>query len=585
MMHRRLTRRQALGHGLRLLAAAGPVVLLGTACQQAPAPAKPADSKPAETKPAQQAPAAKTEAKPTAAAAQPTAAAAAPASKPADAKPAEPKPAGTPKRGGTLRVVVQNDFVTMLPVITTGPTANQVFDWLVRWRRGANGRWGPQPGLAESWELGNDAAVFKLRRGVKFHDGSEVNAEAVRWNVETWIKHPKSLAKTDLPGVNPERPADVIDEYTVKINLKAPSGSLLSAVSDGTRTTAIVSKSAYEKLGDEGMKLQAVGSGPFVFQEWQSGSQLILSRNPNYWEKGADGQPLPYLEKIHYRFVPDDSVRLVELRSGSADFTELVRGRDVPSVKSDPSLVYVEDPGNGNRYRFFFNGQQGPLKENQKVRQAIQYAIDREAIAKALGGGVGLPQKYDLLPGTVGYDESVPYYSFDLDKAKALMQESGVSTPFPIRLTVISREADQQQAQMLEQMLDKIGVKVTIEALERVAWGTKVRQQNDFDMATQRTAGALDPDPLFTLSWAESGPAAYIRAVEPEIQRLIAEGRSSYEPEARHKTYVRAQQLMHEAAWWGYIWLQPWNYVYNARLKNVPAMYADYWREEQMWLD
>jgi peptide/nickel transport system substrate-binding protein len=576
MQRSRLTRREALGYGLRLLAAAGPVVLLATACSQPQAPAKPTDAaKPAEAaKPA--APAATT----------PPASGQAAAAKPAEAKPAaESKPAGAPKRGGELRVVVQNDFVTMFPPVSTGPVPLQVFDWLVRWRRGANGIWGPVPGLAESWELTDKAATFKLRRGVKFHDGSDLNAEAVRWNVETWIKHPKSLAKTDLSAVDENTPAEAVDDYTVKINLKSAFGSLLAAVSDGYRTTPIVSKAAYEKLGDAGIGLQAVGSGPFMFVEWQSGSQLKLTKNPNYWEKGLDGQPLPYLDKIHYRFVPDDSVRLVEVRSGNADFTELIRGRDVPSVKSDPNLVYIEDEGNGNRYRFFFNGQQGPFKDNPKLRQAVHYAIDREAVAKALGGGAGVSQKYDLLPGTVGYSDKLPYYAFDLEKAKALVKESGVTTPFPIRLTVIAREADQQQAQMIEQMLDKIGLKVSIEAVERVAWGTQVRANNNFEMATQRTAGALDPDPLFTLSWAESGPASYIRAKEPAIQSCIDEGRASYDAQKRQATYERCQTLMHESAWWGYIWLQPWNYVHNKRVKNVPAMYADYWREEQMWLE
>ena len=114
---------------------------------------------------------------------------------------------GTPKRGGTLRAVIQNDFVTMLPIITTGPTANQCFDWLVRWRKGDDGVWGPQPGLAESWELRDNAATFKLRKGVKFHDGSDLNADAVVWYIiDLWIKHPKSMAKTDFRASSQGQP-------------------------------------------------------------------------------------------------------------------------------------------------------------------------------------------------------------------------------------------------------------------------------------------------------------------------------------------------------------------------------------------
>ena len=164
MQRSRLTRREALGKGLRLLAVAGPSVLLASACAQQPAaPAKPAESKPAAPAAATTAPAVKTEAKP----AETKPAAPAAAAKPAETKPAAGKPAAsaaadipamtkpgeTPKRGGTLKAAVQNDFVTMWPMITTGPTASVCYDSLIKWRMGADGRWGPQPGLAESWEL------------------------------------------------------------------------------------------------------------------------------------------------------------------------------------------------------------------------------------------------------------------------------------------------------------------------------------------------------------------------------------------------------------------------------------------------
>jgi ABC-type transport system substrate-binding protein len=397
------------------------------------------------------------------------------------------------------------------------------------------------------------------------------------------MKHPKSLAKVQLQAVNAENPAEVVDPYTVKINLKSPAGSLLAVLSEAQRETGIFSKAAHEKLGDDGMALQAVGTGPFIFQEWQSGSQFIVNKNPNYWDKGVDGQPLPYLDKIHYRFVPDDSVRFVELKSGNADIAQLIRGRDVPSAKSESSLNYWEDPAQGRLYRFFFNAQKPPFKDNLKLRQAIQYAVDRDAMAKAVGGGVGAANKYDLTEGTLGYDPSVPFYSYDLDKAKALMKESGVTTPFPVTLTVISREADQQQAQILEQMLGKIGIKVNIEAVERVAWGTKVRRNNEFEMATQQTSTPLDPDTI-SLAWAPDGPAAYSRAAEPEIQECLKEGRTTYDVEKRQATYVKCQTLMYQTAWWGHMWIQPFNYLTNKNLRLTSPFYQEDWREATLWL-
>ena len=503
---------------------------------------------------------------------------------------------GAPKRGGTLRAVVVNDFTTMWPVLATGPTARMCYDTLVRWRKDGSGTWGPTPGLAESWELGDSTAVFKLRRGVKFHDGSDFNAEAVRWNAQQWMQNPKSLAKDILLGVDEANPATVLDDYTVQINLKGPNGALLAAVSDAASNsnTGITSKTAFETMGQDGLNLRAVGTGPFAFEQFQSGAQLSVTRNENYWEKDAAGNALPYLDRIVYRFIPNDSVRLTEMRSGSADITDAILGRDAITAKGDPNLVYLENETLGNRYRYFFNGAKGPFKDNLKLRQAVHHALDRDAIAKAVGAGVGVPQRYDLTPGVLGYDPSAPFYNYDPDKAKALLAESGVSRDLTISLVVITREADQLQAQIIQQMLDKIGLKAEISALERVAWGDRVRKENNFDMGTQRTGTAVDPDQL-SLSWASTGAAAYIRATGPEIDEIhktFEEGRRTYDLQRRHEIYKNLQTLWHNSAWWGYLWLQPQNYILSKRVKATPGflsaqspVFLGDWHEELLWLD
>ena len=501
---------------------------------------------------------------------------------------------GAPKRGGTLRAVVVNDWTTMWPVLATGPAPSACYDWLVRWRKDANGQWGPSPGLAQSWDLGDNSATFKLRQGVKFHDGSDFTASVAAWNVQQWMQNPKSLAKDNLLGVDDKNPATVIDDYTFNINLTGPNAALLAALSDATQTTGIASKTAYEQMGEDGLKLHAVGTGPFVFEQFQSGSQLVLNRNESYWDKDASGGALPYLDKIIYRFVPNDTVRLTEMRSGNADITDTILGRDAITAKGDPSLLYLEDPDLGTRYRYFFNGQKGPFKDNLKLRQAVSYAIDRDAVAKAVGAGVGVPQKYDLTRGVIGYDESVPAYSFDLDKARSLFAESGAPQGLPIDLVVITREADQLQAQILQQMLDKISIKAQISALERVAWGDRVRKQNDFDMGTQRTGTAVDPDQL-SLSWASTGPAAYIRATGPDIDEIHKQfdlRRSTYDVQKRQQIYKDLQTLWFNSAWWGFLWLQPQNYILSKRVKSTPGFLSDqspvflsFWHEERLWLD
>ena len=156
------------------------------------------------------------------------------------------------------------------------------------------------------------------------------------------MKHPKSIAKSSY-GPLPPRTRRGRGRVHRQDQPDRPGRLNAPALSDGPRDRHRL-QGRPPKLGDDGINLQAVGSGPFIFDQFQSGSQLIVNKNPNYWEKGLDGQPLPYLDRIHYRFVPDDSVRFTEMRSGSADIGQLFRGRDVPAIKADANLNYYEDP-------------------------------------------------------------------------------------------------------------------------------------------------------------------------------------------------------------------------------------------------
>jgi peptide/nickel transport system substrate-binding protein len=293
---------------------------------------------------------------------------------------------------------------------------------------------------------------------------------------------------------------------------------------------------------------------------------------------------LPYIDGIVFRFIADDSVRLLEVKAGSVDFTELIQGKDIPGVKSNPELVFIEAPYMGNKYRFFFNSKSEPFGEDLKLRQAAQYALDREAMAKTLGMGAGYPTKYDFALGGIGYDESVPYYGYDVNKAKQLVKESKKPDGVDVMLTVISRDLDTRQAQMMKQMLDAVGIRTTIEAMERIAWGKKVREGGEFQMATQRTNFEPDPDAPLTLTWG-GGRAGYHRAEIPEMDKCLQEARETYDPKARHQVYVKCQKIMYDTAWWGFMWMQTWNYVHNKKMKGFPPAWASKWRFEYIWLD
>jgi peptide/nickel transport system substrate-binding protein len=563
------------------------------ACQQAPAPAsKPAEAPkptaPAAVVPPTQAPAAKPAQQAPAAVVPATQA---PAAKPAEAaKPADAaKPAaaaGSPKRGGELRIVQINDFVSMDPIHASGPTAKGVYDSLFAWRPNAQGVYGIEPLLAKSWDLGQDKLVIKLQENVKFHDGSDLNADAVVWNLERQVQNPKSFARIYMPQVSKEKPAQAIDPLTVQINLTRPSAAILNVLSDGMgdQQTAIVSKAAAEKNGEEWLKLNPVGTGPFKFVSFASGDKLVVEKNPQYWRMGADGKPLPYADKATFRVIIEASTQFTEMRAGTADWISNVRGRDVPAAKQIPHATYIESAFTGVKRQFFFNAAKPPFKDNPKLRMGIQHAIDRDAMAKALGAGLGIPLPYELVPGSIGYDTSVPIYEYNPDKAKQLLAESGVTLPFEVRLTAHNREADQQQAQFIQAMLDKVGIKINLDIVERVAWGEKVRINNDFEMATRQSGVAMDPSQDLLITWAEGGNSAYHRAHVPGLLDTLQKADTEYDEKKRHQLFVDAQKLMHESAWFGYMWFENGNFLVHKRIQGFPAGWGSM-REAEWWID
>jgi peptide/nickel transport system substrate-binding protein len=501
-----------------------------------------------------------------------------------------PTPAATAaiKRGGQATILQTNDFVSMDPIFASGPTASACYDYLLAWRPDSDGKYGVQPLLARAWETSADKIVFHLRDGIKFHDGSDLNADVVVWNINRMVQNPKSFARNYLSAVDANNPAIATDPLTVQVNLTRPSAAVLSSLSDamsnGGGNTAIVSKKAAEDHGEEWLALNPVGSGPFRFVSFTSGDKLQVQRNESYWRTGADGKPLPYLDGITYRVIIEATTQFNELRAGTSDFAQNIRGRDVPAARQIAHARYIESPFSGNKRQYFFNSLKPPFQDNLNLRQAVHHAVDREAIARAVGGGFGFPLPYEFVPGAIGYDSTVPYYEFNLDKARARLQESGVVTPLDVRMTVHSREQDVQQAQLIQQMLDRIGIKLNLEVVERVAWGEKVRIQNDFQMASRQSGVQVDPTDDLLVTWAEGGNSAYHRAHVPGLIETLHQADAEYEAAKRQALFVEAQKLMYESAWFGYLWFEPGNFLVDKRIQGFAATWGSL-REAEWWID
>jgi peptide/nickel transport system substrate-binding protein len=351
----------------------------------------------------------------------------------------------------------------------------------------------------------------------------------------------------------------------------------------------MMSKANWDKVGDDGVAQQAVGTGPFREVEWKRGESVRYERFDGYWLPGADGKPLPYPDAVEMHLQADPAVALVNLRSGNLDVLPTVLGKDVPTIKSNPDLVYQEVPWQATVYCLGFNARPGKKfsgDQMKKVRQAALYAIDRQGMARALGLGLGQPTGYLLAPGQIGYDESLPAYTFDLDKAKQLMNEAGLSGGIDATLDFISRPEDNQNAQLYQQMLEKIGIRLTLQPSERVAWVQKTLA-GDYDISAFQT-GTPRPDTDLTLSayLASDGPSAWVGLNNPEIDRLLAQGRATADPAQRVAIYAQVQKIVYDDAYVGFTWRRNGAWAFSKAVRDYGDPYLSLVASgTAVWLD
>jgi peptide/nickel transport system substrate-binding protein len=324
--------------------------------------------------------------------------------------------AAEPKRGGTLRVGFYIEAATMDPHLSGSKIDRQVYHNIYEPLVTLDVKLGIKPGLAESWQQPDSkTVVFKLRRGVKFHDGTDFNAEAVRFNFNRMKTEPKSVRKGEVASIDS---VDVVDSHTIKINLKRPDAALLATLTD--RAGMMVSpKVAQEKGSELERNAKGAGTGPFEFVEWVKDSHLVIKRNDNYWNK----QGGPYLDRVRYRPIPDDTVKLQSLQTGEIDVMDYVQPRDVAAVKADRNVVVVDVPSLAD-FAYQLNHTRPPFT-TKALRQAVAYALDLEQIVKGVWLNVGVPANGPIPPTSWAYDRGIPPIKRDLAKVKAKLAEGG----------------------------------------------------------------------------------------------------------------------------------------------------------------
>src|SRR5215510_3249026 len=392
--------------------------------------------------------------------------------------------AQTPKKGGTLRVGFYLEASTMDPHFSGSKVDRQIYHNIYEPLLTLDVKLGIKPGLAESWQqVEPKILILKLRKGVKFQDGTDFNAEAVRFNFNRMKTEPKSVRKGEVASIES---VDVVDPYTVRINLRRPDAALLATLTD--RAGMMVSPKVIQERGAElERNAKGAGTGPFEFVEWVKDDHLLIKRNESYWNKTGG----PYLDRIRYRPIPDDTVKLQSLQTGEIDVMDYVQPRDVAAVKADKNVVVVDVPSLA-AFAYQLNFGRAPFNV-KAIRQAVAYSLDLEQIVKGVWLNVGVPANGPIPPTSWAYDRSIAPIKRDLARAKAKLAEGGQPNGFTFTMTTNNIPINVQEAEVIQAQLREAGITMKIKLVDAATLLADGNGKN-FEMISYQWSGRPDPD-------------------------------------------------------------------------------------------
>jgi ABC-type transport system substrate-binding protein len=385
-------------------------------------------------------------------------------------------------RGGTLTFATGADPDSLDPQNTQSNPGEQVNRMMHENLLRFNAKMQLEPALAESWSASKDGLTwtFKLRKGVKFHDGTAFDAKAVKYFFDRVLGDEKPFkASLYTPVV---QGAEVVDDSTVRVILKQPFGAFLFIMAHSAG--AVVSPAAHQKWGKD-LGLHPSGTGPFRFVEWVKGDHVTLERNDAYW--GGT----PNLDRVVVKTVREDQARVLMLESGDADLIVNIPTEEIPRLRKDPRFT-IESSPTARALFITINVKKKPF-DDVRVRQALNYAVNRDAIVKELFQGNAQVISGHVSPLQSGY-APLPGYGYDPTKAKELLAQSG-NPKLKVKLWSPKGRfvKDYELAQAVQQDLAAVGVEAALSTME---WGAYLT-------ATKAPAEQTDRE-LFLLGWSPS---------------------------------------------------------------------------------
>lgn len=509
--------------------------------------------------------------------------------------PTTPPDSGGPKQGGKLTMALAS--VSHLDCNSIDQD-NEVYPLVYETLFELNEKWQPVGLLVKEVEISDDGLVhtWKLQEGVTFHDGTEFNADVVKWNLERKIE-----LQQPLYTVLNWDSLEVVDPLTLRVTFSHPNFALYAYLS--STTFSMYSPTFVENSTPDDLKNQVVGTGPFIITEYLPNENIKLVRNENYWREGQ-----PYLDEIEVKIVKDANTRLMMLQSGEVQWLKDISFVDIARLEADTSSDIGISIAPSTRFYYITLHNQRPPLDNPLVRQAFNYAIDKEGMNASIFNGL-LTISTDVVTSYVNGYSQKDYYPYDPEKAKQLLDEAGLidtngdgfrefegqEKEFIINTRKGQRPGDIEIVEQVHAMLRQVGINVKVEVMDSATFFTYLNQTMDkapyYDMSNQSPANNTGDAQyqLDTMYSCDAWPGTYYNYshyCNEEVEALLQAAREAPTLEERNELYAQATAIIWEDA--------PGIYLFDGinslgSVKNLKGVYSDgahqIWNVKYAWFE
>ncbi|WP_261130931.1 ABC transporter substrate-binding protein [Bacillus sp. Marseille-Q3570] len=418
--------------------------------------------------------------------------------------------------------------------------------------------------LAESWENVDDTTwKFKLKEGIKFHNGEDLTAEDVKFTLERVAKDNKLLEYGNYKQI---KEVKVINDHEFEIITHEPEPALLNRVS--RLGSGILPSQYIEEEGWDTFLKEPVGTGPYKFVEWKKDDRVVLEANPDYF--GEE----PKWEELVFRSIPEDSTRVSELLTGGVDIAANVPPSDWNRIKDNEGTDIAKSPTQ-RVMMLVLRHTEGHPTSDPKVREAIDLAIDKQAILDSLMEGAGTVTRTRVTPGNTGANEDLYQKTlYDPEKAKELLKEAGYEDGLELELSAPNGRylKDKESAELMQAMLKEVGIDVKLNFLEWSSFAEKYSSKKFGDMFLIGYGNSMFDAALALERLSKEQAVGETDYDNPEVEKLLQDAMSNMDPKERAEQYKKAQEIIAEDRPQIYLYQLDSVYGYNEGLKFEPRL-------------